>query len=143
MNRWTYYSPIFLGAAFAVLAKDLYDDQLPLAGDWRYWTALSAVAVAFGLIGQAAMIGIQGAFAQVLPVPGGRSIRGRGAVVAGGLLLLSVGGSVVTGLLSWEALVLPVWVAGIVSTAALVAALITYAWCWPAAQHDFAGGRFE
>jgi hypothetical protein len=83
------------------------------------------------------LIGVQGAFAQVLPVPAGRSIRGRGAVTGGLLIITCVALGAVAGLLQSEELARAALVVGVLSLAAGGAAAITYVWCWPIAVRDF------
>ena len=151
MGRWSYYSAILLGTAFAYLARDLYDATIPPEPTWKYWTLVSLAAVGFGLACQLAMIGAQGAFAQVLPVPGGRSVRGGGAVGGGWLILLWFGLSCAGGLLYWESAGVTAWVALGAGQAALIVAAMVYIWAWPAAIRDFdtsnrilsAGEQFE
>ena len=137
MGRWTYYSPGWLGAVFAVLAHDLYGEALPAGGTQEYWASVVGVALAFGLLCQLTMLGAQGALGQVLPVPGGRTIRGRGATATGWLILLSVALAAVTGLLRWEAVSLAANVFAGAAGLAAAGALGVYAWSWPTAVRDF------
>lgn len=141
MGRWTYYSPSLLGAALAALLLVTYDEYLPVAGGWRYWLIIVGGCVGGGLVCQLAMVAAQGAFAQVLPAPGGRSIRGGGAVLAGWLLLLALLLILAGGLLALEEVTPAALVVGGAGVLALIAAGLTYAWCWPTAVRDFVDDR--
>ncbi len=138
MGRWTYYSPFVLGVAFALLSKDLFDEQAPTDPAWRYWLVIGVASVMVGLFAQLGMLGVQGAFARVLPVPGGRSVRGSGPVVVGWMLLASLAAAGVSALLIWDGLWLAATWSGGAAVAALLVALVAYVWCWPAAEADFA-----
>lgn len=141
MNRWTYYSPLAFGA-LAVLA--LNEPLRAGMEGWEsglQWTLIATIAVVFGLQCQVLMVGAQGAFAQVLPLTGGRSIRGGGAVVAGWLLIAWFWLSLITALLLAERVTLAGVVLGSSALAALVGALIVYAWNIPAAVVDFREDR--
>jgi hypothetical protein len=140
MGRWTYYCPLWLGPLL-VLAMN---DSLRAAMHWSdqtEWLIVVGLAVAAGLQCQVLMIGAQGAFAQVLPVPMGKSIRGGGAAVAGWLLIAWVGLSTVTVMLGFEAVTRAAVVLGICSLAALAGALLIYAWNLPVAVADFGNER--
>lgn len=141
MGRWTYYSPIALGALLVLVMNDSLRAALPTLEPWVRWLVVAGVALVVGLQSQVLMIGAQGAFAQVLPVPWGKSIRGGGAVTAGWLLILWVALSGVTVLLATEAVTRAALVLGIASVAALAVALVVYVWNIPAAVPDF--GREE
>jgi len=144
MGVWTYYSPLWMGPAVVLLLNKLFRAAFPpmeLAGEWAF---LGAVGVVVALLGQLLMVGAQGAFAQVVPVPLGKSVRGRGAVVVGGLVVLAVA------LLGFAGLRLLLrgeagfddalrWAA--VGGAVLVAALVVYGWLWPMAVADFRRGE--
>lgn len=137
MGRFTYYSPIFLGIAFALLSRDLYEMAIPPEPAWQHHLIVGMVAASVGLLLQVLLIGAQGAFAQVLPAPGGRSIRGSGAVGGGWLLLLACGLGIASGLLSWEGLSTVGTILATASAAALAGFAVVYVWCWPTAQRDF------
>ena len=77
------------------------------------------------------------AFAQVLPVPVGRSIRGRAAKIGGCLIMGCVALAVVAVLLRLDELSSAALVVGLLSGVSGVAAVITYIWCWPTAVRDF------
>jgi hypothetical protein len=156
MSRFTYYSPLWAGALLAALAVAALVDSPPgpLRSPFSGWPRimdLAARCLAFGLLCQLVMLGCQGAFAQVLPVPGGRSIRGRGAVTAGGLLLAAIVSAVAAYQIATTELadLGPVltgnaarsgpmaWVAAGIGAASLLGAAISYVWCLPAAIRDF------
>lgn len=137
MGRWTYYSPVWLGALLVLALNEPVRAQLPLADARVQWLVVLGVALGFGWHCQVLMVGAQGAFAQVLPVPGGRSIRGRAALVAGWLLMTWYGLSLVTLLLAFEAVKTAAYVVGVVTLAALGGALVVYGWSLPAAVVDF------
>lgn len=151
MGRWTYYAPFYLGALVTVIVAWNYRASLPewmarsygvfwpASGAAAFWPMVIALGLLVGLHLQLGLIGLQGAFAQVLPVPGGRSIRGGGAVL-GGVLILA------WWVLAGIALLLRLerdmqtssWIFALAGLAALLAAAGTYAWHWPAAIRDFA-----
>lgn len=141
MGRWTYYSPLWLGAVLVLAMNDALRASLPPAEPWRQWLIVAGIAVAVGLQSQVLMIGAQGAFAQVLPVPWGRSIRGGSAAAAGWLLIAWVGLSAITVLLGHEAITTAATVLGLLSLAALGGALVIYVWNIPAALPDFGPDR--
>lgn len=143
MSRWTYYAPLWLGTLLAAGLYAALRDQLPA---WPLWMQYAAPLVGCPLVGlyaQLVLMGVQGAFAQVLPVPGGRSLRGSYAVMSGGFLLAALALAPVGALLLNER----VRVAGMAVTAAagvcLAAALAAYAWGLPAAVRDFSPRRYE
>jgi hypothetical protein len=137
MGRWTYYSPLWLGALLVILMNDSLRAALPPMEPWAHWLVVAGVAVAAGLQSQVLMIGAQGAFAQVLPVPWGRSIRGRSAAAGGWLLIGWVALSLATVLLGYEEITQAALVLGGLSLAALGGAAVIYAWNVPAAIPDF------
>jgi hypothetical protein len=139
MGRGAYYSPILIGFALALLSKDAYAAVLPAEPPWRFWLLASLIALATGCVCQLAMVGSQGAFAQVLPGPGGRSIRGGGAVLGGWLLLLTIALGGATALLAAQPEMTRgvIWLGVGITAAAAIATSITYVWCWPVAQRDF------
>lgn len=140
MSRWAYYSPLWLGALLVLALNE------PLRGAMNFsdaveWLIVVGAALTFGIACQVLLTGVQGAFAQVLPVPGGRSLRGGPAMAAGWLLIAWFVLGAATTLFAFEPEV-PRWVvvAGLVLTAAcLLAALLIYAWNLPAADADFRG----
>ena len=140
MGRWTYYSPLVLGALLVLALNESLRATLTLP-DWQEWLVVAGFAVAAGVQCQVLMIGGQGAFAQVLPVPGGKSIRG-GAAALGGWLLMGWGAfSAVTALLASEAVTQAAIVLGILSVAVLGSAIVVYLWSLPAAVADFGAER--
>jgi len=137
VGRWTYYAPLWLGT---LLAAGLYGANLAQLPPWPVWVHVVAIVVGAPLVGlglQLGLIGAQGAFAQVLPVPWGRSIRGGGAVLAGSLLLVWFALGLICALLRSEGLVVAALVVGALALASLVAAVIVYVWHLPAAVRDF------
>ena len=145
MGFWTYYSPLGLGILLTlVLQGDVwqwYLDWMPTLEDSLRWPIVLATAAGVGLGCQLALIGTQGAFAQVLPVPGGRSVRGRAAVVSGALILVGLALGIIAALLQAEEVgVAPIAVGG-ASLAAGLGAVITYVWSWPTAERDFVRER--
>jgi hypothetical protein len=141
VGPWTYYSPLWLGAVLVLALNDALRSSLPPMEPWVRWLVVAAVAVLVGLQSQVLMVGAQGAFAQVLPVPRGRSIRGGAAAAGGWLLVAWVGLSAVTVLLGYEAVTQAAIVLGVLSLAALGGALLIYVWNIPAAVADFGQER--
>lgn len=137
MGAWSYYSPLWLGALLVLVLNESVQGALPVMSPAGEWTVLAGIAALVGLECQVLMIGAQGAFAQVLPVPVGRSIRGRGAVVAGGLLMTWVVLGGVTVLLGYERVTDAAVVVGVMAVAALAGAIVVYVWELPAAVADF------
>lgn len=137
MGRWTYYSPLWLGALLVLVMNDALRASLPPLQPWAQWLIVAGAAVAVGLQCQVLMLGAQGAFAQVLPVPWGKSQRGSGAAAAGWLLIAWVGLSGATVLLGFEAITPAAMVLGVLSLGALAGALVIYIWNIPAAAEDF------
>ena len=144
MGRWTYYSPLIFGIALALVVRGplaaALAEKWKLTAPWLIWTAYIIGALFVGLLAQTAMIGFQGAFAQVLPVPGGRSIRGESAVRAGWLLLGALTLWITALVLSAQQLFLPMLIVMGVAAAVLVVAVLIYIWNIPAAVRDFPAG---
>lgn len=141
MNRWTYYSPLVFGALVVLALNEPLRAGMEGWQSGLQWALITIVAVVFGVQCQVLMVGAQGAFAQVLPVTGGRSIRGGGAVVAGWLLIAWFWLALVAALLLAERVNLAGVVVGGSALAALGGALIVYAWNLPAAVQDFYADR--
>lgn len=139
MGRWTYYSPLWLGALLVVALNEPLRAMFTLP-DGLEWLIVAAVALGFGLQCQVLMIGAQGAFAQVLPVPFGKSIRGGAAVAAGWLLVAWFAFSGAAEFFHLQAVTPGAIVAGILSLATLGGALTIYFWNVPAAVADFGRG---
>jgi hypothetical protein len=137
MSRFVYYSPLGVGPLLAVLLNEPLREQCPLWLADQAWLFVGLVGVGAGAAFQVVLVALQGALAHVLPVPGGRSIRGPGAAVGGWLLLLAVVSAVTAGMLRGEELVLPLWAFAGLAGASLLAAGFAYAWCWPTAVADF------
>jgi hypothetical protein len=147
MGPWAYYAPLWLGALLVAIVNDSIRAGLSHSSPAVQWTAVVALAVLAGLQSQVLMVGAQGAFAQVLPVPRGKSIRGRPAAVAGWLLIGWVALSLVTALLSYEAyfrdaaLSRAAMIVGVGALAALSGSILIYIWSVPAAVADFGVDR--
>lgn len=137
MSAWTYYSPLWLGAIIAGVVGYGLLDQFPPLPAWALWSCFAGLCLLAGLQCQLALIGAQGIFAQVLPVPRGRSVRGEAAVLGGALLLGWVVLSAVAGLLWFEDMLWAPLAVGGASLLCLAGAAITYVWCWPTAARDF------
>ena len=99
---------------------------------------IAGIALGAGLVCQLVLLGTQGAFAQVLPVPGGRSIRGPAAVFTGAALLFALGCGGAAAVLGLEQVGLFASLLTVVSGLLALTAIATYVWCWPAALRDFA-----
>lgn len=141
MGRWTYYSPSYIGAAVAALLLATYGQFLGGLPAWGYWAYVIGVPVAAGLACQLLMLGAQGAFAQVLPAAGGRSVRGSGAMLAGWLLIFGEVLSIVALLLRVEHADRAATIIGCLGVLTLLGAVATYVWLWPTAVRDFANER--
>ena len=140
MGRFAYYTPAALGALLVLSQSTLLFEQPRVAAlaDAARWTVLVLACLVNAMLFQLLMIGAQGAFAQVLPVPKGGSIRGRTAVVTGFLILASVGLAMVGGLLQSESILTGATWAWIASGVAAVTAILIYGWQAPLAPRDFA-----
>lgn len=141
MSRWTYYSPLGLGFLLVLVLNEPIRAGLSKEGEWVQWLVVIGAAIVTALQCQVLTVGVQGAFAQVLPVPRGRTIRGRAAVQSGWLLIVWVAVSGVTALLASHGVTLAALVVGAISLAALVAALTIYAWNLPTADDEFGEDR--
>jgi hypothetical protein len=131
MTRFAYYSPFWIGAL-------IWLGILTAQGDSVFGDPLLLGSVlAAGLTCQLVMIGVQGAFAQVLPVPVGKSIRGRGAVVTGSLILAASVAFATSGLIAMDEVTRAAVVIGVIGAALALCALGAYIWCLPAAARDF------
>jgi hypothetical protein len=141
MGRWTYYSPAWLAIVIVGLMNHVVRGWLPPLPEWQTWLAVAGVALGVAVQAQTLMVGAQGAFAQVLPVPGGRSIRGSGAAFGGWLVLLWVALSSIAMLLAYEEVTTAAVGLAIGAVVSLAGAIAAYVWGLPAAQADFAVGR--
>ncbi len=141
MTALRYYTPLWLGT---LVALALFSNSYPQLSHEPLWWRLLLVLGGCPLVGvicQLCLIGAQGAWAQVLPVPVGRSIRGRGAVVAGSLLLATLALGLIGAYLWGEELRMAAMILMLSGAAALVGATLTYIWHLPAAQPDFRDAR--
>ncbi len=139
MSRWSYYSPFIVGLLLPLTLYDhiLESDRVIVLPEPARWAVLAGVCLACAIHAQLAMIACQGSFARVLPVPFGRSMRGREASLCGwfllGYLTLACAALLVRGdefTLIWRILLAA-------ALACLLAAAIAYIWGWPAAVRDF------
>jgi hypothetical protein len=137
MGFWTYYSPLGIGVVLALVLHEAIWAHAPAMPAWGRWPFVAGVAVGVGLLCQLMLIGVQGAFAQVLPVPVGRSIRGPGAMLGGWLIIVAIVLGAAGGLLRSEELHRAGLVIVVLGLLAAAGALITYVWCWPTAVRDF------
>ena len=137
MGRSTYYAPLYVSLIVALLGRDIYGDSIPPEPAWQHWAAVIGISLGFGIACQLAFMGVQGMFAQVLPVPGGRSIRGRSARISGTALLFGVAGIAISLLMFTEGIVLAASISGAVTLALLLTTIIVYLWSLPAAVSDF------
>lgn len=141
MGRMTYYAPLWLGTIIGIIlmwgSHELHGGGEPMSHKLK--AAVNGFLI--GCVCQTIMIGLQGVFAQVLPVPGGRSIRGQTAAVSGTMLLASVALGLVAGLLAYEKVQTGALFVGGAAGAALLAALVAYLWGLPLAQRDFEDER--
>ncbi|MBU0638118.1 MAG: hypothetical protein KKB50_04575 [Planctomycetes bacterium] len=137
MGPWTYFAPFWLGTLVAAALYGSSYEQLPPLSKAGYVLAGGLGCPVLGVICQVVMVATQGAFAQVLPVPWGRTIRGGGAVFTGALLLVGVLLGVVAGLLWMEELFTATMVIGVIGVLAVAAAVLGYIWNIPAAVRDF------
>lgn len=139
MGSWTYYSPLWIGPLLvAILSQNIVEwDYVATAPPWAKVGAVVVVAIVVAIALQIVMFGAQGAFAQVIPAPGGRSIRGGGAVFVGWMIL--AGMTLLAAAFLFEtAELLAVWrVVGGIGVGCGLAAAAGYAWSWPMAQQDF------
>lgn len=137
MGRWTYYAPLWLGTLLAAAFYLANLGKLPPRPVATHVLSVVIGAPLLGIILQLATVGLQGAFAQVLPVPWGRSIRGRAAVIGGVLLLSAIVLGVLAVFFRFNGLGVVAMIVGSVGAASLIGAVWTYFWSVPAAVRDF------
>lgn len=139
MSRWTYYSPLIIGLLLPLTLYDhiLKTDRVLSLPEPARWAVLAGVCLVCGIHAQLAMLACQGIFARVLPVPFGRSVRGREAILCGwfllGYLILAFAAFL---LYSDEFATVSCGLLG-AALASLLAAGVAYIWGWPAAARDF------
>ncbi len=131
MTWFAYYSPFWIGALIwlsilVAQGHSVFTDPLLLGS-----------VLAAGLACQLVMIGVQGAFAQVLPVPVGKSIRGRGAVITGSLILAASVASAASCVIAMDEVTRAAVVIGVIGAALVLCASGAYVWCLPTAASDF------
>jgi hypothetical protein len=145
MGFWSYYAPLWGGFLLVLALNDTVRAAVRETPPWNSpvgaWTVVILLGLALGINFQLLFVGAQGAFAQVLPVPWGKSVRGRPAVVGGWLLMLAMGLGLITAALLWEAVTVAGSVVGMVGGAALALFAVVYVWSLPAAVADFGRER--
>lgn len=137
MGRWTYYAPLWLGTLLTAAFYLANIGKMPPRPVATHALIVAVGAPLLGIILQLATVGLQGAFAQVLPVPWGRSIRGRAAVIGGTLLLSTIVLGVLAVFFRFNGLGVVAMIVGSVGAASLIGAAWTYFWSIPAAVRDF------
>ncbi len=141
MGLWTYYSPLLLGTLLAWL---IAANSWSTVEIWPAWQRTLLLVLGCPLVGglcQVGMLGAQGAFAQVLPVPPGRSIRGRAAVLTGAAILATLAAGAVAVFLAVQDVRAAAWTLAAIAALCLLLAASAYAWNIPAAVHDFGERR--
>lgn len=141
MGPWTYYSPFAVGILLVLALSDTFRLDGAGASGWSSYAWLVLLALSAGVIAQLLMFGFQGAFAQVLPVPKHKSIRGPSAVRAGYLILVAAVAALVAFLLNAETLITASRAVAILAAATGVAAGLIYIWAIPTAVYDFGDER--
>lgn len=144
MSKLAYYSPFLIGMVLGPPLTYFQTAELwATMSDARRLLMVPGYLIAGVLLAislQLLMIGLQGVTGGVVPVYGGRSIRGTRAVVIG-LLILVWNGVGATALLSLRTIrELPTswfWFLSVVSVVSLVGFIGTYLWCIPNAVRDF------
>jgi hypothetical protein len=142
MSWSTYYSPLGIGFVLGFVAVVAQPSSLGVFGPSLALVLLAAllVGVTWGVSFQLVMTGIQGVSAQVVPVPGGRSIRNRHATAIGLLLLAGSACGTITSVwraVSYESFAKLAWIIASLGLASFLAALVLYIWCIPNAERDF------
>lgn len=140
MGPWTYYSPLWLGALLVLAINDMIRAAY-LHPDWLEWLIVAGWAVVSGVALQVLFVGAQGVFAQVIPVPLGKSIRGGAGAGIGWALIAGILLLAVAGLLFREGVSRAAWVLLAVSVISFGTAIVLYVWNVPAAVRDFGDGR--
>lgn len=137
MGPYAYYSPIAIGFLLTLILNAAIQERLPAS--WTptsVWITICLLGIAAGLLAQLLMIGSQGIAAQVLPVPVGRSLRGRPAVLSGFCVIATV-------VLLGSAAVMsgdspgPARLVAVMGVVIGLAGAVIYAWGWPTATRDF------
>lgn len=141
MGPFAYYSPLLIGILLVLSMSGTIRESFPTYSDGAWYPMLAAFAIGAGVLCQAIMIGLQGVYAQVLPVPVGKSIRGGAAVAAGAMILISALSFAAWALLFSEWMILGAGIAVLIAIASLVGAGLVYIWNLPAAVRDFADER--
>ncbi len=146
MTRLHYYSPGLVGLLIGLILGYETAAKAGLSPFWTYALVPLCVAIDLGLSCQLGMIGFQGLFAGVLPVPIGKSLRGTMCRAIGFLILLGLltrtGLSLALSRFSVFALIHELGVSGIlagvlVTLGCLLLALLLYLFSLPSAAADF------
>lgn len=138
MGRMTYYSPILLGFVVVLMLNPTIRENAPHMSSSLIWPFVIAIGLLAGLACQLVMVGAQGIFAQVLPVPGGRSIRGGGAYWGGWCIIKAIIHGCIALLLGFDELKVAASVFLGLAIASAATAIAIYGWSWPTAIRDFA-----
>lgn len=141
MSPFAYYSPMLVGVVLIFSMSGAIRESYPTYSDAAWYAMLTYLALRTAVHCQFIMIGLQGVYAQVLPVPMGKSIRGGAAVAAGSLILISALGFAAWALLISEWMVIGATIAAIIATGSGLGAAVVYVWNIPAAVRDFADER--
>ena len=138
MSPRTYYSPLWLDTLLSAVVNVTAFRSRREGSILMFMLIILLSSVGIGLGGQLVMIGSQGLFARALPVPMGRSTRGRVAQVIGGLVLgFDVIGLVAVVLYFLSDSHKPAFLLFAFSGVCLVIALFIYLMNCPGAVHDF------
>ena len=134
MGRMGYFSPGIIGALTG-LVYTLFG-----VGDYsaldRLVLGCFLVPLLF-MVCQLLMVAAQGVFAHVLPVPFGKSLRGTKCLAIGLLIVVAIGSSMVTGLLSRVEVGPAAMIVGGLSLVCWLTAIGLYLWSLPTAVADF------
>lgn len=141
MNRFTYYTPLLAGFALAALMHDMIWERI---GQGRFsenlhWAVVIIAGFLWGIQFQLLMLGSQGVFAQALPMPGGRTIRGGIAMLCGGCIWLATIAFFIARMVAEVQMYLAAGILGGIALLAAAGAILSYVWGWPTAARDFAG----
>ncbi len=134
MSKWTYYSPMLGGAILGILIT--VQSTPGWAWPARLGVGLGAVWVGM-MLAMLLMVGCQGMLVGVMPAGRGKSIRGRGATVAGAFILLAFALGVPCALIASEGAGTVALTLGGICAGSAVLALAVYVWSIPAAKADF------
>lgn len=139
MGAVTYYSPFFIGIIFTFLRREVVLDSWTTAGGSAEtaWIWFTTIACRNAVFAQFLLIGAQGVLAQVLPVPIGRSIRGRTAAWIGAQIIITIACAIAAGLFHSEERLWLYWTFLGIGGVTLAIAALLYIWNLPTAIRDF------